>query len=115
MVRDFLSSDIGNIQAVKSQDANFFSIYTKREYYVRKIHPAEVAEGLALGQQVNEDAFVFVGQIAPGMRTRLIFTDRDNPPIAEFMMRKSQLSDFTPKQHSSNSKKKRTSSKKKRS
>lgn len=113
MTEAFLSSNTGNIQVVKDRDANYFNIYRKREYYIRKIDPIEVEEGLALGQDVNLDAFVLVGQMAPGARTRLVFTDRDNPPIVEFMLKKSQFADLMPnsfnsrKQHGSKKKKKK--------
>ena len=96
MTETFSSLNTGNIQVVKDRDASYFKIYSKREYYIRKIDPIEVEEGLNMGQNVNSDAFVLVGQMAPGVRTRLIFTDRDNPPIAEFTIQKSQFVDLMP-------------------
>ena len=112
MTETFSSLNTGNIQVVKDRDASYFKIYSKREYYIRKIDPIEVEEGLTMGQNVNLDAFVLVGQMAPGVRTRLIFTDRDNPPIAEFTIQKSQFADLMP--NSSNSRKQHGIKKKKK-
>ena len=108
----FSSLNTGNIQVVKDRDASYFKIYSKREYYIRKIDPIEVEEGLNMGQNVNSDAFVIVCQMSPGVRTRLIFTDRDNPPIAEFTLQKYQFADLMP--NSSNSRKQHGIKKKKK-
>jgi hypothetical protein len=72
------------LEQVMEGDREFFLQHPERDYYVRPITPVEVVEGQQLGKAVTTDAFVLVGEIAPGSRVRLTILDGGPPPVEEF-------------------------------
>lgn len=82
---------VEQLEQVMQQDRDFFLQHPDRDYYIRPITPVELVEGKAMGKAPLPQAFVLVGQIAPGSRIRLVFEDERLPPIEEFKQVQQQI------------------------
>ena len=78
-------------EQVMEADREFFAQHPDREYYIRPITEPEVVEGRSMGKAVTSDAYVLVGELAPGSRVRLTIMDGSAPPIEEFRTMKRRI------------------------